>query len=243
MATRKKTARKASSKKATRTKTPARKATRKKAAKKAAPRKTAGKKTVAKKAKRKATPKKTPKKAAKKPAARKAPAAAARKKPDATAALVRKILAAAADPSKFVIEDLYAPDCVSIEGNGMRVEGHAGLREKNAGWEAGLESATWNARNVLTGPNSIAIEWDAQIKFKDGRSLQMNEMAIHELRGGKIVAERYFYDPTALAPPAAEPEPPPAPEPQPEPAAKASYTPDPQPTPASADDDIDPMDL
>ena len=208
MATRKKPARKATRKKATRTKS-GRKATQKKATRKKS----------AKKAPRKQAPKKK---------------AAARKKPD-PAAIARKIIAAAVDPSKFVMEDLYAPDCVSIEGNGMRTEGYAGLREKNAGWESAVESATWNARNVLTGPNSIAIEWDAQIKFKDGRSVQINEMAIHELHGGKIVAERYFYDPAAIAPPAAASQPPPRPEPH--------YTPDPQPKPHRAGDDIDPMDL
>jgi len=214
MATRKKTAKKATGKKASRKKTSGKKVTRKKATRK------------------KATRKKARKKAPKKAPARKAPA---RKKPD-TAAIARKIIAAAVDPSKFVIEDLYAPDCVSIEGNGMRSEGYAGLRQKNEGWDAGLESSTWNARNVLTGPNSVAIEWDAQIRFKDGRSLQINEMAIHELRGGKIVAERYFYDPAALAPPAREPKPAPAPEPH--------YTPDPLPEPReSSGDDIDPMDL
>ncbi len=213
MATRKKSTRKATRKKA-RKKAPRKKASRKKAARKAT-RRRATKTTAARK--------KAPKKKA-----------AARKKTD-PAAIARKIIAATIDPSKLVIEELYAPDCVSVEGSGMRVEGWAGLREKNAGWEAGVESSTWNARNVLTGANSIAIEWDAQIKFKDGRSVQLNEMAIHELLGGKIVAERYFYDPTAIAPPTAAAEPAPS---------KPHYTPEAVSQPSDTDDGgIDPMDL
>ena len=129
-------------------------------------------------------------------------------------------------PSKFDIADLYTLDCVSIEGNGMRVEGHAGLRAKVAEWQAGLESSTWEARHVFTRPGAIAIEWDAQIKFKDGRSVHMNELAVHELRGGKIAAERYFYDPAALAP--SEP--------------RTPYTPS-NVAPRRDDSGIDPMDL
>ncbi len=187
---------------ATRKKTVRKKATRKKATRKKATRKSAPAKKTS--APRKTTPRKKTaaptarKKTARKPAPKRKPAEP-RETPEA--ALVRRILAAAADPSKFDITDLYTLDCVSIEGNGMRVEGHAGLRANAAQWQAGLESSTWEARHVFTRPGAIAIELDGTIKFKDGRTVHMNELAVHELRGGKIAAERYFYDPSKLAPP------------------------------------------
>ncbi len=211
MATRKKTTRKKATKK---------KATRKKATGKRAP----GKKRPAPARKKAASARRTARKKTARQAAPKRKPAEPRETPEA--ALVRRILAAAADPSKFDIADLYTLDCVSIEGNGMRVEGHAGLRAKVAEWQAGLESSTWEARHVFTRPGAIAIEWDAQIKFKDGRSVRMNELAVHELRGGKIAAERYFYDPAALAP--SEP--------------RTPYTPS-NVAPRRDDSGIDPMDL
>jgi hypothetical protein len=59
----------------------------------------------------------------------------------------------------------------------------------------------------------------------------LEEVAIHEIRGGKIVAERFYYDPSVLFPPAPpEPEavaPPPPAEPEPEPVRQ----PDPEPVP------------
>jgi hypothetical protein len=226
MATRKKTARK----KAARKKTSAGKKTAKKPARKATRKKATRKKATAKKATRKTA-------AAKKPArssTRKTTGskAAPRRKPSAPqeapeVAIASRIVAAAVDPSSFDMEALYTPDCVSIEGNGARVEGYAGLREKTAGWQALLESSTWEARHVFTRPGAIAIEWDAQIKFKDGRSVRMSELAIHELRGGRIAAERYYYDPASIAPPEQPREP---------------YTPSAIDPPAG-DSGIDPMDL
>jgi len=213
MATRKKTTRKKATKK---------KATRKKATRKRAPgtkRTSSGRKT----ARRKSAASTARKKTARKAAPKRKPAAP-REAPEA--AVVRRILAATSDPSKFDIADLYTLDCVSIEGNGMRIEGHAGLRAKVAQWEAGLESSTWEARHVFTRPGAIAIEWDAHLKFKDGRSVHVNELAVHELRGGKIAAERYFYDPSALAPPES----------------RTPYTPS-NIAPSPDDSGIDPIDL
>ncbi len=227
MAARKKASTKKTAKKATRKKAPAKRA----AGKKTAGKETASRKTAAKKPARKKTAarKAAPSRASVKKVAQKA--AAPRPKAPDSAAIARKIIEAATHPAKFVLEDLYTPDCVSIEGNGTRSEGYAGLREKGAGWEAGLQSSTWVPRHVFTNPNAVAVEWDARITFKDGRSVQLNELAVHELRDGKIVAERFFYDPSALAPP----EPPPPPKPRP------PYEPDPIAPPA--DDGIDPMDL
>lgn len=209
MATRKKAARK---KTATRKKSPARsskkgaaKATRKKAPKK----KTAARKPAKKKAApspRKTTGKQAGKKTVKQAAARKASSATPAPRPVAPpaeppeVALAKRIVASANDPSGFELADFYTPDCVSIEGNGMRSEGHSGLRQKIAEWEAGLAGSTWEARKVFTRPGAIAIEWHAQIEFKDGRSVTLDELAVHELRGGKIYRERYYYDPASLAP-------------------------------------------
>ena len=38
--------------------------------------------------------------------------------------------------------------------------------------------------------------------MRDGRTVQLTEVAVHEIKDGKIQSERYYYDPSALAPPA-----------------------------------------
>ena len=96
---------------------------------------------------------------------------------------------------------LYTEDAVSEEPAGGTVTGLQSLRSKLAGWLAGLRSAKWKARHVFVSGKSIAIEWEADLVFKDGRNMKLTEIAVHEVRGDKIFAERYYYDPRAFMPP------------------------------------------
>ncbi len=120
----------------------------------------------------------------------------------------RIVRATVRDPSNIRFEDLYAEDCRSQEPVGEPVVGLQAIREKGASWEARVESQSWTARNVFTRPGTIAIEWNGKVTMKDGRTIDFHEVAIHEIKGGKIVAERYIYDPAQLAPPPELVEPP-----------------------------------
>lgn len=124
--------------------------------------------------------------------------------PTPAEALARKIVKASSDPS-FPFEQLYTEDCVSTEATGESFHGHAGLAQKMRNWESMQESSTWRARNVFVRGNLICIEWEASVRLRDGRTVPMQEVAVHEVRGGKIAAERYYYNPLALAPPTAAP--------------------------------------
>jgi hypothetical protein len=142
---------------------------------------------------RRAAPKK---KGAKKSAPKKAAASG-------TDALAKKILrmsqAASFGPAE--IRELYNPDATSTEGNGQSVSGYAGLEGKMKGWEAMITGMVSNVRNVWTGPATICIEWDSTVTMRDGRTVKLRETAVHEIENGKIQSERYYYDPSALAPP------------------------------------------
>jgi hypothetical protein len=147
--------------------------------------------------------------ARKKKTARRAPARrkagkkkVAAKRADPAAALsafARKIVKTTLENGDFM--SLYSPDVVSTEGTGQTVHGHAGLAEKLKGWEQMQESATWKARSVCLDPRSgtICVEWEGQVKLRGGPTVRMVEAAIHEVKNGKIVAERYYYNPGALA--------------------------------------------
>ena len=88
----------------------------------------------------------------------------------------------------------------------QRVEasGIPALRTKFEEWDAIVTSQKWTARNTFVKGNRICIEWQCQLTLRDGRELDFEEVAIHEVRGGKIVAERYYYDPSVLASPRKE---------------------------------------
>lgn len=176
---------------ATRKKT-TKKATRKKAASKTSPRKRAaqsGRKAGAKqKAGGRVTQKLTP-----------------------AEALARRIVRLANQPGKLDLTETYAEACVSREPLGPPASGIAGLREKYADWESIVESQRWTAKNTFVKGNRICIEWHCDMTLQDGRELALEEVALHEVRGGKIVSERYYYDPSVFGAPA-EPEAAPTPE-------------------------------
>jgi ketosteroid isomerase-like protein len=137
---------------------------------------------------------------------KKAPKKAAKRKagPTPAEALARKIVRVSSDPD-FPFEQLYTEDCVSTEATGESFHGHDGLAQKMRNWTAMQESSEFRARNVLVKGNLICIEWEGTVHLRDGRTVTMNEVAVHEVRGGKIAAERYYYNPLALAPPSDAP--------------------------------------
>jgi ketosteroid isomerase-like protein len=138
------------------------------------------------------------KKRARKPAARKA--AKPKRTGGSLAALARRFVEATHQPETFVVAELYAPDCVSIEATGSVHRGHAGIEEKLVQWEQMQNGVRWRARNVLLGDGVICIEWDAEVTLRDGRVVQMPEVAVHEIENGRIARERYYYNPLVLAP-------------------------------------------
>jgi ketosteroid isomerase-like protein len=114
-------------------------------------------------------------------------------------ALARKIVRVSNDPD-FPFVELYTEDCVSTEATGETFRGHEGLAEKMKNWESMQQGSTFRPRNVLVKGNVICIEWEGTVHLRDGRTVALHEVAVHEVRGGKIVSERYYYNPLAMAP-------------------------------------------
>lgn len=146
--------------------------------------------------------KRVAKKSAKKKTARRAKPKA--RKPAAKTAsldaLARKIVRAT-NLTEFPLHDLYTEDAISEEATGDVSRGIAGLEEKLKRWEQMQSGTKWTARNVWTGPKTICIEWDAEVNLRDGRTVKLREIGVHEIRNGKISIERFYYNPMALAPP------------------------------------------
>jgi hypothetical protein len=147
---------------------------------------------------RKPTAKRKSKPAGKKTTRKKSARPAAGPSPEA---LARKIIAVTTDPSKFKIHELYTEDCESTEVAGDVDRGHEGIEKKYQRWEQMQKGVRWKARHVLIGKNVICIEWDADVTLNDGRAVKLLEVAVHEIKGGKIARERYYYNPMALMPP------------------------------------------
>jgi ketosteroid isomerase-like protein len=161
--------------------------------------------------------KKPVKKAAAAAPKKKAAAKAPSRRPTPTEEVSKRIVAAMDDEKTLDLGKFYTEDAVSIEPGGGTFTGLQALRSKLAGWLAGLKSSRWTARHVGVSGHAIIIEWEADLVMKDGRQVKLSEVAVHELRGDKICAERFYYDPRALMPPPAptRTEPPKPPKPAP----------------------------
>ena len=164
-------------------------ATRSKKSRKPAPRK------AARKAAAKRAPLKAAKKAPKKAAAPKKPAAGSDLE-----ALARRIVRATQNTALFDLRQLYTEGATSREATGDVATGYAGLEAKMKQWESMQMGTTWRPRNVFVKGDTICIEWDATVKLRDGRTVSLPEVAVHEVKNGKIATERYYYNPMALAP-------------------------------------------
>jgi hypothetical protein len=118
-------------------------------------------------------------------------------------ALARKIVRLTQKPdfSPKDLSTLYTEDCSSTEASGQISLGLDGLEDKLKAWEQMQSGTIWKATNIWVGPTSICIEWDATVTTRDGRTVKLPEVAVHEIKNGKIQKERFYYNPMALAPP------------------------------------------
>jgi ketosteroid isomerase-like protein len=121
--------------------------------------------------------------------------------------LAKRIVKLTCDEAALPVVELYSADCISHEpGSGVPARGHAGIRDKERWWNEQQSHTSWTPRTICTSKDAITIEWEAEVHMRDGRIVPFAEVAVHDVRGGKISSERYYYDPRALAPPEDTPE-------------------------------------
>jgi len=97
--------------------------------------------------------------------------------------------------------ELFADNAVSIEPPGSQgmqsVEGIEAIRKKGEQFNQMVEEmhGGYSTEPVVAGNYfSVAMGMDTTLKGM-GR-MKMNEIAVYEVKDGKIVKEQFFYDPT-----------------------------------------------
>ena len=94
---------------------------------------------------------------------------------------------------------LYAENIESKEANNPASVGLEAIKQKFAMWRGMVSDAAFTPRSVVVDGNTIMIEWEGRVTLAaSGRVAELNEVAVHEIAGGKIVKERFFYDPSVL---------------------------------------------
>jgi ketosteroid isomerase-like protein len=75
------------------------------------------------------------------------------------------------------------------------------VREKFKMWRGMVSDTAFSPRSVAADGNTIIIEWEGRVTLAaSGRVAELNEIAVHEIENGKIVRERFYYDPSVLQP-------------------------------------------
>ena len=96
---------------------------------------------------------------------------------------------------------LYADDIESTEMGMEPTRGLEAIRQKFMMWRSMVSNADFKARGVWIDGDTIVIEWDGRCTLAaNGRIADLVEIAIHQIRGGKIARERFYYNPAALQP-------------------------------------------
>lgn len=116
-------------------------------------------------------------------------------------ALAQRIIdATVADDAEAMLA-LYAPEIESREAANPPMIGLDAIREKFAGWRGMVTDSVFQPRSVLAEGHTIVIEWSGRVTLAaSGRVVELTEVAIHEIANGRIIRERFYYDPAVLAP-------------------------------------------
>jgi ketosteroid isomerase-like protein len=107
------------------------------------------------------------------------------------------VTATSVDDEKRMLS-LYADAVESQEADENPSFGIEAIKRKFQNWKEMTSNASWHARNLWVDGQTVLIEWEGQITMRGGRRIPFREVAIHEIRNGKIVRERFYYDPALL---------------------------------------------
>lgn len=96
------------------------------------------------------------------------------------------------------IDELYDEHIVSVEPKGAqsaeRTEGKSVVKEKTLDWIEMVEEVHSSKISdpILTG-DFFAISEEVNVTLKGIGRIDMNEIAVYEVKNGKIVSEHFFY--------------------------------------------------
>lgn len=96
-------------------------------------------------------------------------------------------------------QELYSPDIVSIENEGKSengiVKGFEGIQKKGEWWQENFEVHSNTVSEPIVADNWFSVRFDMDTTHKpSGHRSSMSEIAVYQVKNGKIVREQFFYD-------------------------------------------------
>jgi hypothetical protein len=95
-----------------------------------------------------------------------------------------------------VMRTMYAPDIVSVEGDGTETVGQTPVIQKSEVWQA---NNTIHAETVrgpfFNGPNQFAVHFTFEVTPKaTGKRVTLEEVGVYTVEDDKITREQFYYD-------------------------------------------------
>jgi hypothetical protein len=95
-----------------------------------------------------------------------------------------------------VMRTLYAPDMVSVEGDGKETVGQGPVIQKSEVWQSSNAIHSQKVRGpYFNGPDQFAVTYTFEVTPKaKGKRITLEEVGVYTVRGDKIMREQFFYD-------------------------------------------------
>jgi len=95
-----------------------------------------------------------------------------------------------------VYAELYSPDVISIESSphSPNVMGFDGLKKKSEAWNEMLEELHGiQVSEPIVAADFFSVKYIMDITYKGAPRVTEDEIAIYQVKEGKIIMEKYYY--------------------------------------------------
>ncbi|MEX0877226.1 MAG: SnoaL-like domain-containing protein [Phycisphaerales bacterium] len=91
----------------------------------------------------------------------------------------------------------FAPDFVSVEGDGKTFKGREELLAKHKQWHDDVTMHGGDVTGPFVGPTGFSVIFDMDIESNSGMfpRMKMREIADYTVENGKVVREEFRFDP------------------------------------------------
>jgi hypothetical protein len=95
-----------------------------------------------------------------------------------------------------VMRTMYAPDIISVEGDGAQTAGQTPVIHKSEIWQGNNTIHGEKVRGpFFNGPNQFAVHFSFDVTRKSsGRRETIEEVGLYTVENDKITREQFFYD-------------------------------------------------
>jgi hypothetical protein len=92
-------------------------------------------------------------------------------------------------------QKFYADEIISIEGNGITVQGIEAIQKKSKEWGAQIqEMHSLFVSDPIVATDHFAIHMRLDLTYKNGFRGTLDEICVYTVSDGKIVKEQFFFN-------------------------------------------------